>query len=365
MNYDFFASDRDVQNRPMGVPTRITQLGTARAGDKGAKDRAREEYQSLAHSHDQPEKTPWAEYVRAARAEWLEPLGLWTPSPDFTCLPQHSAFWQLEFTLTRPYFSRDDDSLHVSDNPLLKDKVFKVPMVVSTSWKGSLRAAATRRLVQGWAREQTVETLARQRLRLTLLFGDEKGEEPGRLADVARYLAELSVEADRLYRQLLVEYFAWGEDALPHHAGRLYFYPTYFERLGLEVINPHDRRTRAGSQPIDFESVPAGATGVFSLLYVPFDRIGQDEAQTRAEVAADLPLVAQALQAMLTTYGFGAKTSSGFGTVRPILPRPGHLHVHGRATPYEFHALAKLADKTSLLAAARDAARGIAQGVTT
>lgn len=363
MNYDFFASDQIVQNRPMGIPARTAQLATAQAGEKGAKDRARAEYQALVHSHDQPDRTPWAEYLRAARAEWLEPLGLWTPSPDFTCLPLHSAFWQLEFTLTRPYFSRDNDSLHVSDNPLFKDRVFKVPMVASTSWKGSLRAAATRRLVQSWAREGKVETLAHQRLRLTLLFGDEKGEEPGHLTDVARYLAERSVEADRLYRQLLIEHFAWGESALPHHAGRLYFYPTYFEWLGLEVINPHERRTRAGSQPIDFETVPAGATGVFSLLYVPFDRIGRDEAETRAEVAADLVLVAEALQAMLTAYGFGAKTSSGFGTVRPALARTGHLHVHGRAKPYDFHALAKMNDRTSLLAATRDAARDIAQEV--
>jgi CRISPR-associated protein Cmr2 len=43
------------------------------------------------------------------------------------------------------------------------------------------------------------------------------------------------------------------------------------------------------------------------LLYVPFGAVNS------GEVAADLKLVVEGIQAMLTVYGFGAKTSSGFG----------------------------------------------------
>ena len=48
---------------------------------------------------------------------------------------------------------------------------------------------------------------------------------------------------------------------------------------------------------------------------MPFDLVGRDEAQTRREVAEDLELVADGVQAMLCIYGFGAKTSSGYGAV--------------------------------------------------
>jgi len=110
---------------------------------------------------------------------------------------------------------------------------------------------------------------------------------------------------------------------------------------GLEIINPQDRVARAGSLPILFESVPEGTRGVFTLLYVPFDLIGKEGQETRKQVAEDLQVVAaglqegrtyegpvdalrtgdlqvipSGLQAMFRTYGFGAKTSSGFGLAR-------------------------------------------------
>jgi CRISPR-associated protein Cmr2 len=125
---------------------------------------------------------------------------------------------------------------------------------------------------------------------------------------LAKYLDALSAEASALYRQKVREHFSpIGGQSIPNHAGRLRFYPTFFDRISLEVINPHGRTTRAGIQPIYFESVPAGAHGVFSLLYVPFNSVMVAEAQ------ADLALVAVAVRGMMLTYGFSAKKSSGFG----------------------------------------------------
>ena len=101
---------------------------------------------------------------------------------------------------------------------------------------------------------------------------------------------------------------------LPFHAGRFRFYPTFFRQIGLEVINPHDRKKKVGINPIYFECVPPGAEGDFSLLYVPFDLMSDPEAKVKTNIAEDFSMVAEALNYMFTIYGVGAKTSSGFGT---------------------------------------------------
>lgn len=210
--------------------------------------------------------------VRASwRSKDLEKLwddSLATPTLDLALLPPYSFSVQFTFTLAKPYLSKDDTAFYIIDNPVARDKVFRLPLVRPSSWKGSLYAA----LWQLGHRREDDDQVKR-------LFGDIRDDERGQ-------------------------------------AGRLIFFPTFFEETSLEIINPHDRARKVGKNPILFESVRDANSGVFSLLYVPFDCIGGDEAEIRAEVAADLPLVAQALQAMLTTYGFGAKTSSGFGVAR-------------------------------------------------
>ncbi len=69
--------------------------------------------------------------------------------------------------------------------------------------------------------------------------------------------------------------------------------------------------------PIYFEAVPLGEKGIFSLLYVPYDQVGGDLVETSQQVANDLVLIAEGLREMLTVYGFGARTSSGYGSVEP------------------------------------------------
>ena len=63
---------------------------------------------------------------------------------------------------------------------------------------------------------------------------------------------------------------------------------TFFDLIDVEVINPHSRKTRAGTHPIYLECVPQGAKGTFSLLYVPFDLIGADKAEIRRQALEDL-----------------------------------------------------------------------------
>jgi CRISPR-associated protein Cmr2 len=178
---------------------------------------------------------------------------------DLDRLPSLSFMLRVPFKLRKPYLSKDDRAFHLLDNPIRKDKVFQTPMVASTSWKGALRA--------------TLWQLGHQKEdeQIIRLFGDAREDETGQ-------------------------------------AGRLYFYPTFFDKIGLEVINPHDRKKGTSKRgPIPIECVPIGATGELVILYVPFGEVKQ------SEVAEDLKLVATGVEAMLTIYGFGAKTSSGFG----------------------------------------------------
>jgi len=56
-------------------------------------------------------------------------------------VPGSFAIYQ-EFKLISPYFSRDDDELYIIDNPILKEKVFKVPMIRGSGWKGLLLKTA-------------------------------------------------------------------------------------------------------------------------------------------------------------------------------------------------------------------------------
>lgn len=221
------------------------------------------------------------------RDAWSENLTVGTIPPLLHLIPDLAGIVQLPslsfalripFRLAKPYLSKDERDFYLLDAPLRKEKVFQTPMVASTSWKGALRAAL-------W-QQGHVETDA-----VTLrLFGNPRGSE------------ELQ-------------------------AGRLHFYPTFFQKMSLEVINPHERSTGVGRRrgPILMECVPEGESGDLFLLYVPFGMGEQDEAAQRAFVAEDLEIVAAGVQAMLITYGFGAKTSSGYGTARDQLAGEGHL----------------------------------------
>ena len=202
----------------------------------------------------------------------MEILDLKVPIINIPLFPLFSFFIQFTFYLATPYLSRDDEEFYICENPVRKEKVFKVPMVSGSTWKGNLRWTARRLLNLNYDESDEPEIIR--------LFGNKKGQE------------------DHFRR------------------GRLNFYPTFFTQIGLEVINPHDRKTKAGTQPIYIESVPEGAKGIFSLLYVPFDLMGKLEAEIKEEVAEDLNIICASVKEMMLMYGFSAKKSSGFGIVK-------------------------------------------------
>ncbi|MCB0025913.1 MAG: hypothetical protein KIT77_25945 [Caldilinea sp.] len=224
-------------------------------------------------------------------------LNLVSPAVDLKMLPQHSVLWSFTFTMQSEYVSRDDAGLYAIDNPVRKEIVFKLPMVASTSWKGALRSA--------YRQTHAVDDAAADVIRL---FGTALDDDTG-------------------------------------EAGALHFFSTFFDRMGVMVINPHDRATGIGAKgPILFEVVPPGSEASFNLLYVP------KHGSTIEHVCAALTRVSAAIEAMFTLYGFGAKTSSGSGTARSYL-KDGKLSVKaslpvvnsgGNAAPQEAEPAADL-----------------------
>jgi CRISPR-associated protein Cmr2 len=272
-------------------------------------------YKSLVHDA-QPTNTPYAKYLIGPALNQFQGLRLIPIVPDLQALPPGSWFLQFTFTLARPWISKDDAPFYVTEsvNPVRKDKVFKVPTMSAASWKGLLRWTVMHTRLALPKDKLTAVKFAQERLAQTLIFGDEKGEEPGQTKDFAAYLDALKLEARQDYERLLrAHYKLSSDDPLPHHSGRLMFYPTFFNLIDVEVINPHSRKTRAGTYPIYLECVPIGAQGTFSLLYVPFDLIGKKESDIRQQALADMKLIAEGLSAMFLTYGFSAKRTSGYG----------------------------------------------------
>src|SRR5690606_6483405 len=130
------------------------------------------------------------------------------------------------FELRAPWFSKDDLPFHVLDNPVHRDHVFGAPFMPASSWKGLLR----------WAARMKTGLLAH----FEANGNTRKGWNDS--AEVVHLFGHEREEAERFQR------------------GALAFRPTWFNKVGFEVINPHDRATKAGTQPILYEVVSPGAT---------------------------------------------------------------------------------------------------------
>ncbi|AIS52633.1 CRISPR-associated RAMP superfamily protein [Thermoanaerobacter kivui] len=260
-------------------------------------------------------------------------------------LPPYSFIIQVSFKLKQPYFSKDDDEFYIISNPVLKEKVFKVPMIRGSSWKGSL-AAAFKDLINEEANLKKRGKIVDSYLRI---FG--AGSESIKVVedylkenskDLVKFkekllefiLFELGLKVDKnfigeikdtnsyeklqgILQEKISEKLQKDNKNLPiefqTHKGRAIFYPTYFDRLSLEVINPHDRRKRAGTQPIYYEVVPEGTEGILQIIYIPFDGILKENKELKKEAEKDLENLLSAIE-KVSQNGIGAKTKLGWGT---------------------------------------------------
>lgn len=295
-------------------------------------------YEALGNDRKNDVRESWQECLSISNNPWREGYYDFCQLPaDFRFtpdtsvldwLPPSSFMLQVPFKLQKPYLSKDERDFYLMDNPLRREKIFKTPMVAAASWKGVLRAAMVQQLVHWW---ESLEPAAKElranrkgfvarRCQLARLFGTELG-----IREEKQYLDKLGLSCmDKWFRRYVKAFMS------PDYSfvGRLYFYPTFFQEVGLEVINPHHRATgiplpRRG--PIPLECVPTTAKGDLTILYVPFGPAGRDEKKNRELTAYDLQALAEGVRGMLGLYGFGAKTSSGFGAAQERLAGEGRL----------------------------------------
>ncbi|MBT0160424.1 hypothetical protein G4O51_10705 [Candidatus Bathyarchaeota archaeon A05DMB-2] len=258
--------------------------------------------------------------------DWFHfPTELTALSNMFTLSPVQLAgvshLIRITFTLKKPYISLDDDAFYVIDNPVIKDTVLKVPIIRPTTLKGALRYVAMKmRLIDSTSTD--VEFYVDERIKLVKLFGSEKDTVEAFLGNqFRRKLGEVEGEkGTQVFKERMKPYVSESGS----REGRLIFYPVFFDSLGLDVISPHNRKTRTIAEmgPIFFETVPVGARGIFSLLYFPFDLLptlrsggSAERAKAISEMKEDLEVLKEAVPAMLLTYGFAAKKTSGYGVV--------------------------------------------------
>jgi CRISPR-associated protein Cmr2 len=216
---------------------------------------------------------------RAAELELDLPSDLHL-EPDHTSLPDST--WlgiDVSFTLKSPWYSKDDRPFHVLDNPVRKDRVFGVPFMSAASWKGLLRWAC--RMQAGLSDHLEKHDMKMDGWKdpswIIHLFGNEKGEQKD------------------------------------FRSGAVVFYPTWFDKVGFEVINPHSRTRRAGTHPIYYEVVPAGTEGRLRLLYAPLPGEIEGDKVTPADF---IDSFVDSIRALLETYGISAKRTAGWGTAR-------------------------------------------------
>jgi len=259
-------------------------------------------------------------------------------------LPKYSfAIW-IKFELLGPYFSRDDDEFYIIQNPILKETVFKVPMVRGSSWKGALAGAFKRLLnndnysskkseiiesylrifgagsesikeIESYLREKSSSLKEfKDKILEFMLFElgmkvkkediDEIRNENDESKLIQKLRSKISNKLEKSQSNLPIEFQT--------HKGRAIFYPTYFERISLEIINPHDRRKRAGTVPIHYEVVPSGTEGILQIVYIPFDGVLKKDDELKKEVKQDLKWLYKAIK-NLEDEGIGAKTKLGWG----------------------------------------------------
>jgi len=257
-------------------------------------------------------------------------------------LPKYSfAIW-FKFELKTPYFSKDDDEFYIVQNPILKETNFKVPMVRGSGWKGAL-AHAFRELINEEEddKRRKIESFLRvfgagsESIKAIESYILDKSKDLNKAKEklLEFILLELGLEVDRdlinkvkeindknklldVIKNKLSNKLENNQKDLPlefqTHKGRAIFYPTYFDKLSLEIINSHDRRKRAGTNLIHYEVVPSETEGIFQLIYIPFDSVLKSDEEIREEAKEDLANIIKALS-ILSNKGIGAKTKLGWG----------------------------------------------------
>jgi CRISPR-associated protein Cmr2 len=284
MSYDFFA-EHEKKKPDIRKWNQYTILKCTREDDDNYK-------KSIQRVYKQKQIDPLWKYTK-----WFVPA---------SANLDNSTNIKIDFELKKPYISRDDEEFWSKDNPICKDKVFKIPLVRASSWKGALRWASYKQYIDKLETGQiNNENWKKEKNRLFRLFGSEKDNLVSWINQIiALKLNKNAKEVENEFKEYIKEN--------DKRKGRLFFYPTFFDNISLDVIAPHNRDTRTVINPINLEIVPKGTKSILYLLYFPFDLIESKNSMNKEKIE-DFRVLTDAIENMFTNYGFGAKTTSGYG----------------------------------------------------
>ncbi len=242
------------------------------------------------------------------------------PSELLRYLPFGSWLLKFTFQLKKPYISRDDAPFYIIDNPVRKDKVYKIPMASPAQWKGMLQSVMARIILSSENRAEFIK----RRFMLIRLFGNDK-------ETMSVFFEDQKDAWENKFQKQFNQFYGVKKINDLHRSGRLHFFPSFFDDIGLEIINPHDRAKKTGINPIYIESVPAGSKAQFRLLYVPVDIMAKSKAEIIKEVSDDWGFLKQGIKDLFTIFGFGGKISSGFGLAMDSFVEQAELNCKGMA----------------------------------
>ncbi len=342
--YDFFAEKIDTDNENLVFNEDKIKFLNLRYGNLYKKSKILNKFKGKNYfeykSFVSTEKKDDFKIVKQISGIYENPAGL---QKYIEKLPKYSfAIW-FKFRLKAPYFSKDDDEFYIIQNPILKEANFKVPVIRGSAWKGAVASAFRELFREDFSnKKEKIESFLRvfgagsesikaieqaliketgnfEKARegiLSFLFFElgleitgqdlQKAKDIKNKNDLRNFIKDkLSKKLNDSQKDLPIEFQT--------HKGRAIFYPTYFDKLSLEIINPHDRRKRAGTNPIHYEVVPEGVEGIFQLIYIPFDAVLRSEEDVKNEAEEDLKNITDALK-ILSKKGIGAKTKLGWGT---------------------------------------------------
>lgn len=264
-------------------------------------------------------------------------------------IPYTIAIWT-EIKLKAPYFSRDDEEYYYIANPILKDKATKTPMVRGSGIKGKLEVCAAKVMYESILKDGN--NLISELTKYLRIFGSGNDELKSLNALLQRLLDEKNSAhlTDETKKEIATQFIRFillnfgGEvakrtvdnilgsenvdavnkivdwihknmkekEALKSQKGRLTFFPMFFNKIKLEVINRHSRARRVGEGPIYFEVVPKDDEANLILVYTPFDAVYKTKAEIKKEAEEDLEFIIKALE-KLQGEGLGAKRKYGWG----------------------------------------------------
>jgi CRISPR-associated protein Cmr2 len=307
-------------------PLSKIRLAAAGYADELLKGAARELYLRLAHQRSG--ESDLSRQLGSIRRDLGEPLFpeafSWSDTAALEKLRLPAFIIEFYLKLATPLLTRDESGHYPIDNPARKDTALQLPVLASTSWKGLLRAAYLQcRLYPVWREWKTdagkKSKYLRTRWQMLRLFGTEK--EPQK----DQPLADMLQPKEAGFDEFLKSRFRKADEkeketVVPHVAGALDTFPTFFSALDVEVINPHDSVRRVGTNPIHLEAVPVGSIGLFRLLYLQRPALLLPDETPDHAAAVDLQAVAETLSLLFLEFGFSSKRTAGYGQAEETFP---------------------------------------------